>query len=146
MNLDERKGRTRAIYAVSSLHTVTPSGSDVMNKSRTYRSSLWGRNEYTAIKTTLGIATGRRRGLIYKPNAARGNDPSIARGSAEVKYQRGGETPHSLLLLKKTLKMNTSSSGYVIRFQKRVSTAVDRRAPEKPDNAPTAKRCFSVRG
>ena len=64
----------------------------------TNRSSLCGRNEYAATKQSATRNTGRVLGSFNAPNGTKGVHVPKERGSAFVKYQRNGATPHSLLL------------------------------------------------
>ena len=55
--------------------------------------------------------SGRARGALARPSKLSGKPASIARGSAEVKYQWKGEVPYSALLLRTVLACSASPSG-----------------------------------
>ena len=62
------------------------------------RASLCGKMEYTVTYVRAIIMLGRTRRSTMAPRAAKGKAASSAFGSAVVKYQCAGCTPHSELL------------------------------------------------
>lgn len=69
-----------------------------------------------------GITKTLTRVSHKRPNGIRNIERPIALGSAEQKYQRNGETPHSELLFKTVLNQKTSASGQTGLFQNIEST------------------------